>query len=39
MMPAQTEPVRRRAVAYLIGFFNDIADDRTISAKLLKTCA
>ena len=36
---ALDEPVRRRAVAYLTGFFNDIADDRTISAKVLKTCA
>jgi hypothetical protein len=36
---ALDEPVRRRAVAYLTGFFNDIADNRTTSAKVLKTCA
>ncbi|HEU4704121.1 MAG TPA: hypothetical protein VFS45_00200, partial [Sphingomicrobium sp.] len=32
------EPVRRRAAAYLEGFFADIADDRKVAAKLLRTC-
>ena len=33
------EAVRRKAAAYLAGFYNDIADDRTTTAKVLKTCA
>lgn len=32
------ESVRRRAAAYLEGFFGDIADDQRTSAKLLRTC-
>jgi hypothetical protein len=32
------EPVRRRAAAYLEGFFSDIADDQRTSAKVLRTC-
>jgi len=32
------ESVRRRAAAYLDGFFSDIADDRRTAAKLLKNC-
>ena len=36
---ALDESVRRRAAAYLTSFFNDIADDRSTSAKVLKTCA
>jgi hypothetical protein len=32
------ESVRRRATAYLEGFFADIADDRRVTAKLLKNC-
>lgn len=32
------EPARRRAAAYLGGFFNDIADDRTTAAKVLRAC-
>ena len=32
------EPVRRRAAAYLDGFFADIADDRKMAAKLFRTC-
>lgn len=32
------EAARRRAVAYLENFFVDIADDRRIAGKLLKTC-
>lgn len=32
------EGVRRRAAAYLDGFFADIADDRRVAAKLLRTC-
>ena len=32
------ESVRRRAAAYLEGFFADIADDRRVAAKLLRTC-
>ncbi|WP_309662064.1 hypothetical protein [Sphingomonas sp.] len=33
------EGVRRKAAAYLASFYNDIADDRTTTAKVLKTCA
>lgn len=33
------EPVRRKAAAYLASFFNDIADDQSTAAKVLKTCA
>ena len=32
------EGVRRRAAAYLDGFFADIADDRRMAAKLFRTC-
>ena len=32
------EGVRRRATAYLDSFFADIADDRRMTAKLLRTC-
>lgn len=32
------EGARRRAAAYLDGFFADIADDRSVASKLLKTC-
>ena len=32
------EPDRRRARAYLDGFFGDIADDRKAAAKLFKSC-
>ena len=32
------ESVRRRAAAYLESFFADIADDRRMTSKLLKTC-
>ena len=32
------EAVRRRAAAYLEGFFSDIADDQRTASKLLKTC-
>jgi hypothetical protein len=32
------EPVRRRAAAYIDGFFADIADDRRMAAKLFRTC-
>jgi hypothetical protein len=33
------EGARRRAAAYLDGFFADIADDRSVASKLLRTCA
>lgn len=33
------ESTRRRAGAYLMTFFNDIADDRSVTAKVLKTCS
>ena len=33
-----TSRARRKAAAYLGGFFADIADDRKIAAKVLKTC-
>jgi hypothetical protein len=33
------QPVRRRAAAFLNGFFADIADERRVAAKMLKTCA
>lgn len=36
---ALDEPTRRKAVAYLSAFFNEIADDRSTAAKVLKTCA
>ena len=32
------EPIRRRAAAFLDGFFTDIADDRSVAAKLFRTC-
>ena len=32
------EAIRRRAAAYLDGFFADIADDRRMAAKLFRTC-
>lgn len=32
------EPVRRRAAAFLDGFFTDIADHRKAAARLLRTC-
>jgi hypothetical protein len=32
------ESARRRAAAFLDGFFSDIADDRKTAAKLLRTC-
>jgi hypothetical protein len=32
------EPARRRAAAYLGGFFSDIADDRKVAAKLFASC-
>jgi hypothetical protein len=32
------QSARRRATAYLNGFFNDIADDRTTASKVLKAC-
>ena len=32
------EPARRRATAYLDSFFTDIADDRRMTARLLRTC-
>jgi hypothetical protein len=32
------DATKRKAAAYLEGFFADIADDRTVSAKVLKTC-
>lgn len=32
------DPVRRRAAAYLDGFFSDIADDRKIQSRLFRTC-
>lgn len=35
---ALPEPARRRATAFLEGFFNDIMTDRGVSAKLLATC-
>jgi hypothetical protein len=33
------ESSRRRAAAYLDGFFNDIADDARVAAKVLKACS
>lgn len=32
------ESVRRKAAAYLEGFFSDIADDQRIASRLFKTC-
>jgi hypothetical protein len=37
-VPQLDERTRRSAAAYLDGFFNDIATDQDIRAKLLKTC-
>ena len=37
-IPQIEERTRRSAAAYLDGFFKDIATDRDVTAKLLKTC-
>ena len=37
-VPGLEAGTRRKAAAFLAGFFADIANDATVSAKLLKTC-
>jgi len=37
-IPQLEERTRQRAASYLDGFFNDIASDQQVAAKLLKTC-
>ncbi len=37
-MPAMSERTRGKAVAYLSGFFRDIASDESVRGKLFKTC-
>lgn len=37
-IPQLSDGTRRKASAYLDGFFTDIADDQTVTARLFKTC-
>jgi hypothetical protein len=37
-VPGLSEGTRRKALAYLAGFFNDIATDEAVRANLLKDC-
>jgi hypothetical protein len=37
-IPGLDESTRRRALAYIDTFFNDVADDQRVATKLLRTC-